>query len=62
MEKLEWEIELIEKLEWEVNEWAIKGGRSELDGGDFFWRENLKCLRDFFFERKFWMFERVLRD
>ena len=25
-------------------------------------RENLKCLGGFFFERKFWMFERVLGD
>ena len=61
VEKLEWEIELVEKLEWEIDEQIIKGGRSELDGGDF-WRENLKCLRGIFLERKFWMFERVLGD
>ena len=61
VEKLEWEIELVEKLEWEIDEQIIKGGRSELEGGDF-WRENLKCLRGIFLERKFWMFERVLGD
>ena len=36
VEKLEWEIELVEKLEWEIDEQIIKGGRSELEGGDFF--------------------------
>ena len=61
VEKLEWEIELVEKLEWEIDEQIIKGGRSELEKG-IFQRENWKCLGEFFGERKFWMFERVLRD
>ena len=47
----------MEKLEWEVNEWAIKGGRRELEREEFFWRENFGCLREFWeieekFERK----------
>ena len=61
VEKLEWEIELVEKLEWEIDEQIIKGGRSELEGG-ILERENLKCLRGFFGERKSWMLEIILRD
>ena len=45
MEKLEWEIVLVEKLEWEIDDWVIKGGRSELERG-------------IFLERKFEVFER----
>ena len=57
VEKLEWEIELVEKLEWEIDEQVIKGGRSELERGFYFWRENFGCLREFWeieekFERK----------
>ena len=47
MKKLECEIELVAKLEWEIDEWIIKGGRSELERGNFL-------------ERKFWTFKRVL--
>ena len=47
VEELEWEIELVEKLEWKIDEWVIKGGRSELVREDFFGRENFGCLRGF---------------
>ena len=46
MEKLEWEIELVEKLEWEIDEWVIKGERSELRR-KIFWGENFGCWREF---------------
>ena len=56
MEKLEWKIELVKKLKWKIDEWVIKGGRSELERRNF-WRENFGCLRGFWeieekFERK----------
>ena len=66
MEELECEIELVEKLEWEMDEYVIKGERSELEkgflrekiwsvrGGIFFGRENFGCLRGFWeIEEKF---------
>ena len=36
----------MEKLEWEIDEWIIKGGRSEFERG-IFWEENFGYLRGF---------------